>query len=106
MGSGSRSASRCLRYSASIYLSELRVGVLHAHQVDRARAGVQVIEEAVGAAVLLELADRRIGEIQVAEHDRLRRAGLRAGGDDVGVGDALPLDSPLDPRPLDPLHAI
>ena len=39
----------------------------------------------------MQFADPALGIVQVAEDDRLRRAGLRAGGDDLAVANRAPL---------------
>src|SRR5690606_21604791 len=54
----------------------------------------------------LELVDHATGEVEVAEDDRLGRAGRLAGGDDLHVGDAPVLVRGLDAGLGDALRAV
>ena len=58
---------------------KLRIGVAHLRQIGRARLRVELREHGVIAVRLLQLGDPAFGIVDVAEHDRVRRAGLLAG---------------------------
>src|SRR5438876_821285 len=79
--------------------------VYHLREIRDRRQGVEPSEDVIAARVLREGRHARGLVVQVAEHDRLRRAGLRARGRDVAVLHF----SILEPRPVlgtaDPLHA-
>src|SRR5262245_8796867 len=88
-GATSRSASLCSRspWGRLATSGELRVGVLHVAEVAGARPRAELGQEAVVARLLLGLADAAAGVVDVAEHDRLGRARLLAGGLDLAVAD-------------------
>src|SRR5262245_11672833 len=68
-----------------------RVGIAHRREVRRPRAGVQLAQQGVVARVGLQSGDLAVGVVEVAEHDRARRAGRLAGGEHFAVGDPAPL---------------
>src|SRR5688572_14360490 len=101
------SISLCSRRGAGASATgQLRVGVLDRAEVGRARAGVEVFQHAVVARQRLQLRDGAPRVVDVAEHDRLRGAGLGAGGRDLAVLDRALLVLGLDLHPLDALHAV
>src|SRR6267142_516013 len=65
-----------------------------------------MLQEAVVRRLGLQTADARRGVVDVAEHDRLRRTGLLAGGGDLAVLDRPVLLLGGDARRVDPLHAV
>ena len=93
-------------------LGKCGVGISQANQVSRARTNAEFRQSAVVAGVVLQLGDAAFFVVDVAEDDRLRRAGLLAGGlqravDDRrfdAVGDAVLLR--VDAGVVDPLDAV
>src|SRR5207248_6409518 len=57
----------------------------HLLQMDHARPRADLVQHAVGARRAAQLGDRARLVLEVAEGDRLRRARLLAGGEDVAV---------------------
>src|SRR5215471_3324116 len=51
---------------------QLRIRILDARQVNGARFGAEVVQDRVGARVLMQLRDRRLLVVQRAEGDGLR----------------------------------
>jgi hypothetical protein len=80
--------------------------VAHPREVGGARHGVELLEQGVVEHRALGLADaaRLVG--QVAEHDRLGRAGALAGRDDLAVADAAALVVGVDAGAGDALRAV
>src|SRR4029079_8047249 len=74
-------------------------------QIGHRRVGVEVAERLVAALAVHPLRDLALRIHQVAEHDRLRRAGLLAGGDDVAVAHLAVLVPRRVLRQADALHA-
>jgi hypothetical protein len=64
------------------------LGIAHRREVGRARLRPDLAEQLVVARLGLELRHARLGVVDVAERDRLRRAHLLAGGRDLAVTDA------------------
>src|SRR6185437_3621930 len=87
-------------------LCQLRVGVDDAGRIGRARAVVQVRQHLVVALGRLALRYLDVGVVQIAEDDRVRRAGLLAGGDDLAVLDRAVFLVRRDLGLLDALHAV
>jgi hypothetical protein len=80
--------------------------VADAGQEQGARLGVQLgVEQTVGPAIAVQLADPALLVGQVAEDDRLGRARRLTGGDDVTIGQRPPVDLRPDLAVLDALHA-
>src|SRR5207245_11235393 len=72
----------------------------------RRRPGTEPLQEHVVARLWLEAPDTAPLVVQVAEHDRVRRARLLAGGHHLAVAHAPPGLLGVDPRADDPLHAV
>ena len=85
---------------------QLGVGVAHARQVDRARAGADLVQQIVATRVGVKLRHLGVRVVQRTEHDRARRAALLAGGLQLTVEDDPPLDAGGDALALDALHAV
>src|SRR5438093_4352960 len=71
----SSSSNRILLRALSFDLLEVRDAWL----------GVQLLEHPIAPLAVRELGDARLGIQQIAEHDRLRRTGLRARGLDLAI---------------------
>src|SRR5262245_17443632 len=71
-------------------LRHLVVGVPHGGQVARARHGVQLGQQPVVGRLRLPAVHHAVVVAEVAEGDRLVRAGGLAGGEDVAVADLRP----------------
>src|SRR3954462_3075455 len=85
---------------------DLRVGVANLGQVGRSRPRVQIFEQPVIALELLHLRDARFRIVEIAEDDRVGRAGRGAGGDHFTVLDAAVLALGVDARVVDALDAV
>src|SRR5262245_39497847 len=72
---GSGVIAGCTALRAGSAIVELRILVLHASQVRRARARAELVQDVVGARIVVRARDRGLLVVQRAEHDRLRRAG-------------------------------
>src|SRR5687768_7484645 len=62
---------------------QLGIRVADSRQVRRPGARVEILEHAVVAFELFHLRDAALRVVEVAEHDRVGRAGGRAGGHDL-----------------------
>src|SRR5687767_5231203 len=83
----------------------LVLSMAHLLQIGDVRARAELLQHAVGALAGEQLRRAAGRVLEIAEHDRLGRAGLLAGGLDRPVGDRLAgLDARVLPL-LDPLHA-
>ena len=89
-----------------VLLCDLRVRVAHGPEVARARLRLQLVEQAVVPVAGLQLRDAALGVVDVAEHDRLRRAGRLAGGHHVAVLHLAALVLGVDAGAADALHAV
>src|SRR5215204_4733679 len=98
----------CAAFSCGIatLFTQLRVHVADRGEIRGTRPRVELGEERVVAHLGLELRHAARFIVQVAEHDRLRRTGLLAGGLDLAIADAAALLFALDLRLVDPLHAV
>src|SRR5690606_450639 len=86
--------------------AQLRVRVADLREVGRARLGVELGEHAVVQHARLQPRDDRVPVEDVAEGDRLGRAGLLAGGLDLAVTDAPAVELRLQLAGVDALHAV
>ena len=73
-------------------------------QVPHGRLGVELLEHAVRALACGEGGHAAVRIVKIAEHDRLRRAGLLACGLDRPVGQRLPQTARFYLVLFDPLH--
>ena len=91
-----RLASADLRWAmrARPSLAQLRIQVPHRRQIRRPRPRVQLGQQRVVALLGLQLRDAAVRIVQVAEDDRLGRAGLLAGGLDLAVARSCGPPSP------------
>src|SRR5438132_9914274 len=87
-------------------LAELRVHISHCRQIRRAWPRIQLAEQRVVARLRLELRDAAVRIVLIAEHNRVCRADLLAGGLDFAVADPPILFFRLDLRFVDALHAV
>src|SRR5581483_7092192 len=87
-------------------LSKLRVRVNNAGRVRGPRTVVQIGEHLVIALRCLSLRNLRVRIIHVAEHDRIRRASLLAGRDDLSIADGAVFLVGLNLGRLNALHAV
>src|SRR5207245_7313398 len=77
----------------------------HTAQIRDRGFGVQLFERVITAGKLGETRDAAIGVVQIAEHDRISRARLRAGWHDIAVAQGPVLAFGVNLRGLDPLDA-
>src|SRR2546422_10898039 len=76
-----------------------------AGEISDRRLRVQSREDVVAARIPRELIDARVPVVEIAEDDRLRRAGRLARGDDVAVAHVPVLEPRLVLRAADPLYS-
>src|SRR5205085_3808697 len=100
MRSGARLAESCL------LRPNLRVGVADQRGVAGARAGVELGQQHVVERARLAFRHRAVAVVFVTENDRLRRAGLLAGSDDLAVADRAILAVGGDLRLANALQAV
>src|SRR5215471_17788239 len=98
---GSGAIAGCTALRAGSAIVELRILVLHTSEVRGTRARAELVQDVVCARIVVPARDHRLLVVQRAEHDRLRRAGLLAGGHDLAVGDLAAGDARVDARALD-----
>src|SRR5512143_82068 len=103
-GGSTREPLAMVSLAAGSLARDLGVRVAHRREVGRARLRLQLLEQSVAARAGVQLRDPALLVVQVAEHDRLRRAGLLAGGHDLAVPDRAVLVLGVDARAHDPLH--
>src|SRR5262249_34103553 len=85
---------------------ELGVRVSDARKVGRARLRVQLLEHGVAARALSELGGAAVLVAQIAEDDRVARAGLRASAGEIAVLHRLACDLLRDACRGNPLRAV
>src|SRR2546427_8631030 len=87
-------APRAGEASAIALCPSLRRRAVHdPRQIRDGGLGVELGMDVVAARVVREPGDERRLVVQIAEHDRLPRAGLSAGGPDIAVPPAPVLDT-------------
>src|SRR3954469_4392758 len=91
--------------SAMVAASFTAGAVLDPGHVVHLRLHVDLFQDGVGTSVGALAAERALRVVRVAEGDRLRRAALLAGGQDVPVAERPAFPSRQGARLLDPLHA-
>ncbi len=83
-----------------------RIRVAHRGEIRGPGSRVEILEQAVVARFLAQLRHPALGVVQVAERDRLRRAGALAGRADVAVPDATIFELGGDAGGRDALRAV
>src|ERR1017187_3659745 len=78
------------RFQALTFL-DLRVRIPQTAQISGAGPRIQFFQQTVVASLGFELRYTALGIVDIAEHDGLCRAGLRASGRDFAIGDAAVL---------------
>src|SRR4026207_1002146 len=110
MGSGAPRSAMTLSFvaggGAPVPFGQLGVRVHDAGQIGGARAGVEVLQQAVVQRRVAQAEDPALGVVDVPEGNGLCRAGPRARRDHLAVADAAVLVLRLDARRVDPLHAV
>src|SRR5262249_31591790 len=85
---------------------QFRVRIAQRREVRRARARIQILEQAVVPFLRFELRDLTVGIVEIAKHDGIGWAYLLAGGQDLSVTNVAILAFGVDSRLIDPLHAV
>src|SRR5262249_6997417 len=82
------------------------VWIAETREVGRARPRAELGEQVVAALLGLCSRDAAFRIVDVSEHDRLGRADLLAGREDLAVSDRTVLLFRFDPRAIDALNAV